>query len=121
MLQGGRDGGGLTRPPHAAPFADSPLARCGRRCWLFLCSSEFEALLLEVVHFRKPGIYWVTVGSRISLDLSAERCPCGNKCSVGVEAAIGMTSRNATREDELSGAELDSCVLGTGEKNRSLL
>lgn len=62
-----------------------------------------------------------TGGSRISLDLLAGRCPRGNKCSVGVQAAIRMTSRNATKEDELSGAELDSCVLGSGGKNTSLL
>jgi len=78
-------------------------------------------MLLEVVHFRKTVIYGVTVGSHISLDLSAGRCPHGNKCRAGVQAAVGMTSRNATREDELSRAELDSSVLGPGEKNRSLL
>lgn len=27
-----------------------------------------------------------------------------------------MTYRNVTREDELSGSELDSCFLGTSEK-----
>lgn len=31
-------------------------------------------------------------------DLSAGRCPCGNKCSVKVQGAAGMTCRNVSRK-----------------------